>query len=205
MDAIAEATQTIYLVGIDGLGFFPLRHQDKASIRIEKADYFTLTSGSNRKLTTITHTTELGDNLTATTGEIGTTQYIRDNPFITLREDADVILDNALSVIDGLTINQCECEWRGNFFLEIGDKIEIVTKDDEIVTTYLLNDVTTYDGTLSQTIQWHYEDNETETEATPTSIGGAIKQTFAKVDKVNRNIELLASNISSNSEKIAAL
>ena len=206
LNAIAEATQSIYYMDYAHyLCFRRLSNSSVIDFTIYKKDYIDLDTSENRRLSTITHTTELGDNITATTGVSGTTQYIRDNPFWDLREDIATLVDNAIANIGGLTINQFKCEWRGFPDLQVGDKIALETKDGNLVYSYILNDILTFDGTLKQETQWHYEVDESETEATPTSIGDAIKQTYTKVDKINKQVILVASEASANSDKIAAL
>lgn len=206
LDAIAEATQTIYFVNrSNNLKFVKLDKDGEAVATIDREKYITLKSGENRRLATIVHATELGDNVSASTTEIGSTQYVRDNPFWDLREDVATLVDNALASIGGLTINQFECEWRGNPLLEVGDKIQLTTKDNNTVTSYLLDDVISYDGSLKEKTRWQYEDNDAESEDNPTSLGEALKQTYARVDKANKQIELVASETSSNSEAISSL
>ena len=206
LNAVAEATQSIYYMDYANyLCFRRLSNSSVVDFTIYKKDYIDLDTSENRRLSTITHATELGDNITATTGVSGTTQYIRNNPFWDLREDIATLVDNAITNVGGLTINQFQCEWRGIPDLQVGDKIALETKDGNLVYSYILNDTLTFDGTLKQETQWHYEVDESETEANATSIGDAIKQTFAKVDKVNKQIDLVASEATANSEKIAAL
>ena len=206
LNAIAEATQTIYYINENNvLVFKALTISGAAVFTIDKELYFKLDSSTNRRLTAICHATELGDNVVASLEESGTTQYIRDNPLWELREDIATLVDNALSAVGGLTINQFDCSWRGNFLLQIGDKINLITKDGNTVSSYLLDDTITYDGTLSQRTKWSYSDNSTETAANPTSIGDAIKQTYARVDKANHQIELVASLAEANSESISSL
>jgi hypothetical protein len=204
--AIAEATQTIYYIdAINRLVFKRLSVDDDAVFTIDKEKYITLNSSTNRRLATIISTTELGDSVTASSTFTGSTQFIRDNPFLELREDIATMLDNALAAIGGLTINQFDCKWRGNFLLEIGDKINLVTKDNGTVSSFLLDDILTYNGTLSQSSKWKYEDNEIETTNNPTNLGEALKHTYAKVDKVNREIDLVASETSANSSKLSSI
>ena len=206
LTAIAEATQSIYYICCQwNLTFKRLDLSGDAVLTIDKSKYFSLDSGANRRLATICHATELGDNVSASITESGSTQYVRDNPFWDLREDIATLVDNALAAAGGLTINQFECEWRGNPLLEIGDKISLTTKNNETVISYVLDDVITYDGSLSQITRWSYEDNEGETADNPTSIGEALKQTYARVDKANKQIDLVASNVDSNSEAISSL
>ncbi len=206
LDAIAEATQTIYYVdNINRLVFKQLDKSGDPVLTIDKEKYITLDSGDNRRLATIVHATELGDNVSASTTETGSTQYVRDNPFWDLRDDVATLIDNALATVGGLTINQFECEWRGNPLLEIGDKIALVTKDNNTVTSYVLDDVISYDGSFSQSTRWSYEADEAETADNPTSLGDALKQTYARVDKANKQIELVASEVNANTEAISSL
>lgn len=206
LDAIGEIVQGIYYLNhANELCFRRLSNSSDADFIINKKDYITLETGTNRRLSTIVHTTDLGDNVSATTGVSGTTQYIRSNPFWDLRDDIADLLDTAIANVGGLTIGQFECEWRGIPDLQVGDKIAIITKNDQVIYSYLLNDTLNYDGTLSQLTKWEYAEEEGETTSNPTTIGDAIKQTYAKVDKAEKEITLLASEASENAEKIAAL
>ena len=128
----------------------------------------------------------------------GTTQIIRNNPFLDLRADRAQILNEALASVFGLTINQFTCNWRGNFLLEIGDKISFTTKDDKTAVSYLLDDVIEYNGAFTEKTQWSYSSDEAETADNPTSIGEAIYKTYAKVDKANKEILLRVEQNESN-------
>lgn len=206
LDAIAEATQTIYFVNnSNALTFKHLKKDADPVLTIDKANYITLDSKTNRRLASIVSATELGDNVSASLEVSGTTQYVRDNPFWELREDITTLLDNALAVVGGITINQFNCNWRGNYLVEPGDKIAFVTKDDNTIISYLLDDTYTYNGGVSADTAWNYEDNENESADNPTTLGGALKQTFAKVDKANKQIEIVASDVQANSEEISSL
>ena len=206
LDAIAEATQTVYYINrFDTLVFKALDRDGEAAYIIDKEQYINLDSGENRRLAAICHTTELGDSITAKLEVSGTTQYVRDNPFYEMREDTHTLIDAALLAIGGITINQYECDWRGCPAIEIGDKLAIVRKDGTTAITYLLDDTLTYDGTLSQRSQWRYEDGEAETAENPTNLGEALYKTFARVDKVNKQIDIVASETDTNANNIAAI
>lgn len=194
LDDVAEATQTIYYISYDEYLTFHRLSQNNPSIWINKSDYFNLSTRETRRLSTICHVTELGDNVSASTGVTGTTQYIRDNAFWNSRNDIGTLLDNAIAAVGGLTIAQFDIEWRGNFLFEIGDRFYLTLKDGSTETSYLLNDTISYDGGLSEQTSWNYTDTE-ETESNPTSLGDLIKRTYAKVDKVNKEIELVASDV----------
>ena len=199
LDDVAEATQTIYyLNNNEKLVFKRLNQNKEVDFDIDKSKYTTLSSKTSRRLGKIVHITELGDNVSATTTETGSTQYVRDNAFWDLRDDIGTLLDNAIAAVGGLTINQFDLEWRGNFLVEIGDKIALTTKDNEKVNSFILNDSITYEGFLSEETSWNYTDNEEETEENPSSLGEMLKKTSAKVDKANQKIELLITETESN-------
>ena len=201
LDDAAEATQTICFVNSDdNLVFRGLDKNKAADFIIDKSKYITLDSGTNRRIQTVMHVTELGDNVSASTEHTGSTAYIRENPFWDLRDDIGTLVDNALAIVGDLTINQFECEWRGNFLLELGDKIGLITKDNETVYSYLLDETIEYNGTLSAQTRWEYTNSDSETESNPSSLGEALKQTYARVDKANKEITLLANETNTKIE-----
>lgn len=193
LDMVAEATQTIYYMNYaNELVFKKLDKAGASLLSIDNNIYFEYKNNGPRVLKTICSTNELGDDVSesGTTGDA--TQFVRDNAFWELREDITDLVHNAVVAVGGLSISQFECKWRGNFFLEIGDKIQILGKDNSSAITYLLNDTLVYNGGLNQTSSWKYKDSG-ETASNPTNLGEAIKQTYAKVDKQNKEITLLAS------------
>ncbi len=206
IDSIAEATQTIaYVDRLNRLTFRFFDITNRAGTQIPKAQYFNLNSKTNRRLKAITATNDLGDSTTASIVQSGSTQIVWSNPFYELRDDIGTLLDNAISYVGGLTIGQFDSSWRGNYTLEIGDKITFIDKEDEPFTTFLLNDTITYDGTLSQKTSWEYKASESESPTNPTSLGETLKQTYARVDKANKEITLLTSEVSDNTSNISSL
>ena len=139
--------------------------------------------------------------MVAMTGE---TQYVKDNPFWSLREDIADLVEAAAANICGLEINPVACEWRGDFALEPGDAMTFTAKDNSTVTSYLLNDTITYNGGCKQKTEWKYNAEEQQN-ANPTTLGEMLNKTFARVDKANKEIELVASESSANAAEIAAL
>lgn len=210
LDAAAEATQTIYYMSHDWeLVFKRLDVVGEPVLTIDKSKYFSLKSESNIVLNAITHIDDLETAVKAEDASIkGITQFIRNNPFWDLRDDMDNLIHKALAAVKGLSVNQFNCSWRGNFLVEIGDKIGLVTKDNKVVHSYLLNDAMTYDGGFRATTQWKFSESETEqVTTTPATIGETVRQTYAKVDKANKRIELFADDITNlviESSKISA-
>jgi len=205
LDDIAEATQTIYFLNHENkLVFKRLNYNPNEFFDIEREQCLEISCKTNRRLSTICYATELGDNVSASTTVSGSTQFVRDNCFLTLEEVAP-LLENAIDEVGGLTINQFSCSWRGNYLLEIGDKISLMGKDGELVYSYLLDDTISYDGALSQESQWNYTDNDAETASNYVSLGDALKQTYAKVNKADKEIELLVSETNNNSTRISQI
>lgn len=205
LDDVAEATGTIYFVNNNWeLVFKTLDISGNPVLAIDKSKYFTLTAKTKNTLTGITSATELGDNVT-----IGTSndahQYLRDNAFLENRDDIATLIENIFSKVNGLSMYQFDLKYRGNFLLECGDKISITTKDDEIINCYVLNDTITYNGGLIGTMKWSYNQAQGETASNPHNIGDAIKQTYARVDKQQKQITLLVSGQEKNTTDIAQL
>lgn len=203
---IAEATQSIYFVNYrNELVFKRLNKDGEAVAHITRNDYYELNTKTPKTLKGIRSTTELGDNLEASVEGEGITQYIRSNPFIELREDLATILDTGIAALGGITITQFDCDWVGNYLLEACDKLALTTEDGTKVYSYLLSDSVTYAGTLNEVSGWEYTEQKTDTFSNPTNIGEKINQTFAKVDKVNKKIELLVSDVSETKDSVASL
>ena len=210
LNAIAEATQTIYYINCNNtLTFKKLDKDGDAVLVLGKSDYFTLQNKGVITLGNIAHTTELGNNLMPEVELIdgAVIQYVRNNPFWDMYDERDLAqwLEDAVRSTRGLAITQFDCSWRGNFALEIGDRLEIETKDGETFFTYVLNDTISYNGGLKEQTTWSYEANAAETATNPTSLGEVLKNTFAKVDKINQEITLVANTANVNSSELATL
>lgn len=208
LNQACEATQTIaYIDADDRLHFKRLDVNGAPVAEITPDNYYTFSFGDNRRLVKVVHVTELGDNVSSSFELIGTTQYVRNNPFWEMRDDINDIIVNAINNTYALTINLFDVNWRGNLPLEIGDKIELRKTCTEgcVENGYVLNDVITFDGGYNQVTMWDYNDADGETEANPVGIGDALGQTFAKVDKVNREVTLQAGRIEENSSDISSI
>lgn len=202
LDAIAEATQTIYSLDCNEYLWYRTLSPDNDGLDIDRSLQIELKTRDNKRLAAVCHATELGDNVEARLEISGTTQYIRDNPFWEMREDIGELVEAALANVGGFTISQFDCSWRGNYVLEPGDKLNLVGNDGSIYTGYYINDTFTFNGGMSQRTSWLFEDNETESASNPTSLGEVLKQTYARVDKANSEILLVASATSQLNEDI---
>ena len=206
LNAVAEVTQTIYFLNKDEALMFKRLDRGGAPVHtITKDDYYELDSGETRVLAAITNTNELGDSTSVEVdGITGVVQYVRNNPFWELRDDIQILLNHAGSAIGGIAATPFYCDWDGNFLLQIGDKIAITAEDNSKIISYLLNDTIRYDGILAEATQFIH-DGEDETASNPLSLGDALKQTYAKIDKQNKEIQLVVSETQANSQSIASL
>lgn len=198
LNAIAEVTQTIYFINYqDKLVFKRLKSfTDEPDITITPDEYYDLNVLTPRILSAICSATELGNNFTEPApGLVGVTQYIRNNPFLDNREDRQQLLKDAIAAIGGFTIHQFDLDWSGNYTLEIGDLLAMVTDDGQTINSYVLSDTITYAGTFNEIIEWAYVDNSEETPSNPTSIKEAIDRTYAKVDKMEKEIILYVGEV----------
>lgn len=202
LDDIAEATQTIYFIQYDTLYFSRLSNQDSWAQSIRKDSIFDFNVSGEKAISAITSTNELGDAVTASTGLSGTNVFIKNNMLWDLQEDIADLVDAALQKVKGFTMNQFNLKWRGNPLLTIGDRLSVETKLDSNfeLDVYYINSTLVYDGGLQEEISWEYSESDLETANNPTSLGDVLNQTSAKVDKVNKEIELLVSNVNSLSE-----
>ena len=156
--------------------------------------------------------TDLGDNIASTKyPSDGVAQIVWNNPFFDLRTDLDTEVEELANAVryqySGLPVYPYELTWRGNPFYEIGDCIEVTTLKGETVHIFLLNETLTFDGGLRSTSSW-VAIAEENVEAAPISLGKRLKQTYAKVDKVNQEIELVvqaAGEVAKYDEKISQL
>lgn len=191
---ICEATQTIAYMTGNTLNLIRLLPNDSAAATIDKSKYFTLSSKDNRRLSGIVSTTELGDNVGEEDVVSGTVVYVNENGFWNLTTDINTLVHNAFTLENGLTVGQFEMEWRGNPTINYGAKIAIEDKQGNYIYSYLLDDTITYNGAYKQKTRWIYSDSQT-TEYNSTSIGDAINRTYARVDKVDNRIDLVAADM----------
>jgi hypothetical protein len=205
LNALAEVTQTIYYIDQNNkLIFKRLSQTDDPVLSIIKRDYYEFTDALPVTISKIVHATELGNNYEGGTGD-GVTQYIRENPFWNARADLGSLITEGAARIAGLTVIPHALRWRGNFLTEIGDKVSIEAESGTI-NTFILEDSFTYNGGLSQNNVWEYmPESEKTTASNPITIGEKINQTYAKVDKVNRQVTLYASELDETKAQVGEL
>lgn len=205
LDDIAEATQTIYFIEKEKLVFSRISENITPVYEINKDRYFELDINTNRRISAVTKTNELGDAVTASTGVSGTTVYIKNNVLWDNQNDIAELVDDAIGRVGGFTMCQFECKWRGNPLLTIGDNVSLTKKDGSSISAFYINSTVNYDGALEEKTEWNYSESDEETANNPTNLGEVLHQTSAKVDKVNKNIEMVVKETSSNSSTISSI
>lgn len=211
---IAESVQSIVYVNYEDKIVFRkfTPGATSANLAVTKPLYFTLKSQANKRLQTIIRATELGDNVSTSITDTGSTQTILNNPFMegpSFADNPDLlteIMNTAHDYTCGLTIGQFDMEWRGNPATEIGDLLKITDKDDSLIYTYLLNDTIIYNGGLNQKTSWNWDANNEVTESQPiNTVSDKLNKTYARVDRVNNRIDMVVSDVSTVTEKVTVV
>ena len=187
IDMLAELTGTICYINYENkLTFRELSKSVDYTIKLD--DYFTYNKSQEKTLTQLIHSNELGDNISV--GADGTAQTLFNNCYLSLLDSTEISekLSQILQICNGLVFSPYSLKWRGNPALEIGDYVKINTKNG-VENVYYIGETLTYNGGL--VVQADMIDEKVKKpNATPSTVGEVINQTFAKVDKVNKEITL---------------
>lgn len=196
MNYVAEVTGNIYFVGNDDSLKLKAVTSTPAPNTISKEQYYELEVKEPVVLKNIASVTELGENLEPpTTIEAGAIQYLKENPFLNLTDDAANMITNLATSVRGIALWQFDCDWEGNHLLEIGDSITLERNDGTTVNSVLFNDTLTYAGYLNQVTEWEYTQSDAETATNSTTLGDKLSETFAKVNKLEKNITLYVGDV----------
>ena len=202
LEDIAQATGTICY--IDYLNRICFKHIENTPIyTVDKSQYFSLEVSEPIAITKVSATTELGDNLSTGT-DAGHHHIIHDNGFYVDSVEAAASIEKLLADNSTTAIYPYKLKWRANPAIEIGDCFNITLKDGSTIPLIYLGETIQYTGGMSATSEWKSEEKK-QVSSNPTTIGEAIKQTYAKVDKVNKQIDMVVSESSANAEAVAAI
>lgn len=200
--ALAEFTGSIcYVSDGDTVKFRGMRAEDFSDV-ILPDDYFDLAVGEPVILDKVASNTEAGDNISY--GVDGFTQVLWENPFITLRDDAYDILVAIGNQVRNLSSLDYTLSWRGCPAYEMGDFVLLQEKDGTAQFVRYFNETLEYNGGLRSSSDWESGDGDT-IEVAPPSLSKVVSQTYAKVDKVNRQIEMVVSEVDELSKEVGSV
>lgn len=153
--------------------------------------YMELSLGREETLSDLVHRTELGDN--SFYGNEGYTQVMRENAFLTVSEGdyLGAFMTGIANKTIGITASDFHIKWKGTPLYEPGDKIRIHRADGTYRDVVVYDEILTYNGGLSSTLSFTLNESE-KWQARPSKIAGTVRQTSAKVDKVNNEIVLMS-------------
>lgn len=204
LDNLAECACAIYYLDRDEyLTYKYVCYDVDPNAFVYPKDYYEWEQEDNLVLRNVYSINELNDTLGVEVNPNGNVhQFIRENPIFALRSDTvDILTANAKQ----FSHHPFVLDWSSDYRLEVGDCIEIHDKDGTTTKVFILNDLVTYSGTLSEATAWEWTDNDAENEDTPINITDKINQTYAKVDKVNKEITLVTEELNGYPQKIAQL
>jgi hypothetical protein len=202
LEDIAQASGSVCFIDADNKIRFKFLENNPVA-EIDKSQYFSLEISDPIRLSKISATTELGDNIHVG-DDTGFNQIIHDNPFFEASiDEASAAISVMLNNYQNTSIYPYNIKWRGNPALEIGDCVSVEIKDGTKIPIIYLGETIQYTGGMSATSEWKSEEKK-QVNSNPTTIGEAIKQTYAKVDKVNKQISMVVSESNATSESVAA-
>ena len=203
IEAICELTGTICYINQNNQLVLKKITGDTVNEIIDRDRIFDFSQSEGNTITGLISATELGNNLSV--GSTDGYQYIiRENPFLTNDQDLCIVcLNNLLTSINGFVFNPYELKWRGSPDLEAGDHVKIQKKDGTYLETLYLGEELTYNGGLISNANWAYIQEEEP--SNPSNLGDILKQTYARVDKVNKQIDIAVAGKDEIEDKIAKL
>lgn len=199
--ALAEFTGSIcYVSSGDTVKFRGMSPSDFTDV-LTADDYFDLSVGGEIiTLTQIASHTELGDN--SAYGNDGYSQIIWENPFLNKVDEVDSLIIAIGNQVLNTTTTSYKLTWRGCPAYELGDFVILQERDGSAQYAIYFNEKIVFNGGLKVTSEWEPVESES---IKPPNITQSLKQTIAKVDKVNQEIQLVASKCDELEEKMSKI
>lgn len=200
--AIAEATGTICFCSQENKIVFKHLNSTIADDSFGPEFYFDFKTQAPITLTKIASVTELNDNYE--TGTAGYTQLMRENPFLVLSDNLPELVDAIAAKVLGTTMCSYSMKHRGNPCYQPGDCLAVTNVDGETKKIFYINETFEFNGGFVANSEWELAAEENP-EAGSTSLGTVLKQTYAKVDKANQQIELVVKETSELQDQASEL
>lgn len=137
--------------------------------------------------------------------EYGVNELIIEEDYIAYTDTLRNIFLEAAKELFGLTYKPLSIDLLGNIYLDFNDILEITDSQNNVYTTYALNNVHEYNGTLYNTISVPaLSEVEEKYKYEPEDITFRRK-TAAEIDKANGKITLINQQIGDRSEKTSTI
>ena len=201
--AAAEFTGTICCCReTNKIEFLQLPQQVKDTLTT--SDYFDFTNQPSLMLRGIIAVNGLEDNIL-----VGRDSYyvqiIRENPFLTLRNDIATLLETTFDAVQTAIMFPHKLEYRGCPYYEFFDRLAVVDTTGLTHFIYGFNGSITYDGGFRASSEWSLEQIEETPKGNPTTLGSVLKNTVARIDKINNEIQLLSGLEDAVKEELAEI
>lgn len=166
-------------------------------------EYFDLSIGEVTHLTKVSYVAELDPDDNVSYGNDGNfSQVIWNNPYFVTRDTTSEVLNEIANKVIGLMSTDYKLEWRGCPAYELGDLVILQEKDGSAQYVLYLNETLEYNGGLKAASEWEAGESE-NAETPPTTISQTIKNTYAKVDKINQEIILAVETVEGYEERLS--
>lgn len=142
--------------------------------------------------------------------ENGETQCVIDASYFLYTQDLRAhAIQGIYDKLDGLTYYDIELTtYYGKPFLEVGNKIQIVTTDNNVYDTYVLDHTFTFDGSFKSIIKSPALTGEAQkytNELGSSSITSRVRHTELVVDKANQTITSTISTLQGTTARLSQL
>lgn len=198
--ALAEFTGCICYVSYgNNIRFRPMKAADFVDV-LTPDDYFDLSVGDEYVQLSLVGNINEFDSDIYYYGNQGFSHVLRENPFM-YRDDAGEIINQLGEQVLNVHTIQYNLQWRGCPAYELGDYLILQDKEGTANYVRFFNETLTFDGGLKSTSEWIPGDGDSM-DLQPNSISAALKNTTAKVDKINGEISLVVETVNSYDAKI---
>jgi hypothetical protein len=193
---IAELSGTNAVITVEGqLKFVPWA--PTASVVINSDQYYTLSLDPQFGALTAVQMSRsaLGDEISfpATLAESDIVYNISDN--MVAYNQRETIIESIYTLVNGLSYRPYSLKWDGVYFLELGDALQIVDTNDNIINTYYCNSILTYNGGVTEELFMRAYTPE----VAAVKIQGALTKknlfTDARVDKIENEITFVIADV----------
>jgi hypothetical protein len=120
-------------------------------------------------------------------------------------DQREAIIEDIYDFVEGLEYVPFTLKYRGTAHLDFCDLVEITNSEDEVIQSYIMNHILTFDGSMSEELNAVAYSPATEAIRSQGEIKNKATFTSARVDKVENQITLVASDLNDLSGNFSQL